>query len=350
MAQAVLEFIELTKFYGSVQAVREIGLAIAPGEFFTLLGPSGCGKTTTLRLVAGLEEPDNGEIRLNGNPIVSPKRGIFLPPDKRNMGMVFQSYAIWPHLTVFENVAFPLRVRREPAGVIRERVAEALELVGLRGLEGRVATELSGGQQQRVALARALVYTPILLLLDEPLSNLDAKLREQMRFELRSLQRRLKLPVLYVTHDQTEAMTISDRIAVMHQGRLEQVGTPDEVYEMPATPFVGDFLGRTIVLEGTVKKDEKGNWIELLDGSGHLFGSNSGWARFAEGEQVRIISRPEDVEIMPMGEVGPNHAIARIEEVAYLGDHFEYNVSSGGRSFVLPAGKKSVIQSARRSI
>jgi len=338
MAAAVLEFSGVTKRFGSQAAVDRVSFTVAPGELFTLLGPSGCGKTTTLRLVAGLEQPDEGEIFLNGEPVASPQRGFFLAPDKRRMGMVFQSYAIWPHLTVFENVAFPLKVRREPTQVVRKRVSEALELVGLGGLEERGATALSGGQQQRVALARALVYTPTVLLLDEPLSNLDAKLREQMRFELRSLQRRLKLSVLYVTHDQSEAMTLSDRIAVVHQGRLEQVGTPSEVYERPATPFVGDFLGRTVVLEGTVRCAGDGRWIELLHGTGRLLMRND--HHFSEGDKVRIISRPEDIEICPAGDTVPNRVAAKVEEVAYLGDHFEYSVSAGGRSFVLAAGKR----------
>jgi len=340
MAQAVLEFSAVGRRFGSVLAVDRVSFTVARGELFTLLGPSGCGKTTTLRLVAGLEEPDEGEILLNGLVIASRKRGLFLPPEKRQMGMVFQSYAIWPHLTVFENVAFPLRVRGEAHQVIERRVSEALSLVGLTGLEGRGATELSGGQQQRVALARALVYTPTVLLLDEPLSNLDAKLREQMRFELRSLQRRLGLAVLYVTHDQAEAMTLSDRIAVMHQGRLEQVGTPAEVYEKPQSPFVGDFLGRTVILEGRLTRGAEGNQIDLLHGSGRLRMRNHRPGDFTEGGRVRIISRPEDIEILPMGELSPNQVVARVEEVAYLGDHFEYSVSLGGRSFVLAAGKR----------
>ncbi len=340
MAQAVIEFVEVTKRFGTALAVDRMSFVVARGELFTLLGPSGCGKTTTLRLIAGLEEPDEGEILLNGTPIASPKRGIFVPPDKRQMGMVFQSYAIWPHLTVFENVAFPLRVRREPAPVIRKQVLEVIELVGLQGLEERGATELSGGQQQRVALARALVYTPAILLLDEPLSNLDAKLREQMRFELRSLQRRLNLSVLYVTHDQIEAMTLSDRVAVVHRGGLEQVGTPTEIYERPQTSFVGDFLGRTVTLLGRVRRDEEGAWVDLPNGSGRLFLKNDYSGKFTEGGQVRILSRPEDIDILPTGELCPNQVKAEVEEVAYLGDHLEYSVNAGGRSFVLSAGKK----------
>lgn len=344
MAQAVLQFSEVSKRYGEVQAVDHISFTVNSGELFTLLGPSGCGKTTTLRLVAGLEEPEEGEILLNGQPVASPKRGSFVPPDKRDMGMVFQSYAIWPHLTVFENVAFPLKVRREPVKAIRKRVSEALELVGLSGLEDRGATQLSGGQQQRVALARALVYTPAILLLDEPLSNLDAKLREQMRFELRSLQRRLHLSVLYVTHDQTEAMTLSDRIAVIHRGRLEQVGTPAEVYEQPASAFVGDFLGRTVVLEGKARREAGRGWIDLVHGGDRLALGEDHSGHFIDGAQVRIISRPEDIDILPMGGIGVNQAVAKIDEVAYLGDHIEYSVSAGGRSFVLSAGKKERYQ------
>jgi ABC-type Fe3+/spermidine/putrescine transport system ATPase subunit len=340
MDQAVLEFSEVTKRYGEVVAVDRVSFSVRHGEFFTLLGPSGCGKTTTLRLVAGLEEPDDGMILFKGQPIAAPRQGIFTPPDKRNLGMVFQSYAIWPHLTVFENVAFPLKVRREAAGLTRKRVLEALDLVGLAGLEERGATQLSGGQQQRVALARALVYTPAILLLDEPLSNLDAKLREQMRFELRALQRRLNLSVLYVTHDQTEAMTLSDRIAVVHGGRLEQVANPVDVYEKPATSFVGEFLGRTVTLEGRVKREGTQGWIDILQGVGRIVVAEDHRGDLQEGEQVRVITRPEDIDLLPMGELAMNQVEAKVEEVAYLGDHIEYSVKTGGRSFVVSAGKR----------
>ena len=250
MGQAVLEFRAVVKRFQSVNAVDGISFSLQAGEIFTLLGPSGCGKTTTLRLAAGLEEPDGGEVLINNVTVAAPARGLFAPPEKRQLGMVFQSYAIWPHLSVFENVAFPLRVRKESADAVRQRVLQALDVVGLGGLAERGATQLSGGQQQRVALARALVYQPAILLLDEPLSNLDAKLREQMRVEIRALQRKLNLTVLYVTHDQAEAMTLSDRIAVVNRGRFEQVGTPEEVYEKPATVFVAEFLGHTVSFEG----------------------------------------------------------------------------------------------------
>jgi iron(III) transport system ATP-binding protein len=341
MAQSVLEFRDVTKYFGSNPAVDRVSFSIETGEIFTLLGPSGCGKTTTLRLVAGLEEPDGGEIRVNGEPVAAPGQGVFIAPDKRQMGMVFQSYAIWPHLTVFENVAFPLRVRRESAVTIRQRVRQALETVGLAGLDNRGATALSGGQQQRVALARALVYAPSILLLDEPLSNLDAKLREQMRFEIRALQRKLQLTLLYVTHDQTEAMTLSDRIAVVNHGRFEQVGTPVEVYEHPATAFVGEFLGRTVVLEGRVVNIGQSTCIHLSQESGRLFVTSSLCEGFQNGDQVRIISRPEDIAILPAGEVGLNQVVATVDEVAYLGDRFEYNVSAAGRCFLLSTAKKA---------
>ncbi len=219
-------------------------LDVRRGEVFTLLGPSGCGKTTTLRLVAGLERPDGGEITLRGRVVASAPRRVFVAPNRRNLGMVFQSYAIWPHMTVFENVAYPLTLRGlGRGGDPRSRVARVLDLVGLAGMEARSATLLSGGQMQRLALCRALVYEPDLLLLDEPFSNLDAKLREQMRLELRVLQRRLGITVLFVTHDQIEALSLSDRIAVMRQGRVEQVGPPRSLYEQPASAFVRDFLG-----------------------------------------------------------------------------------------------------------
>ena len=229
-------------------------LEVRRGEVFTLLGPSGCGKTTTLRLVAGLERPDAGEITLRGRIVASVPRRVFLAPNLRNLGMVFQSYAIWPHMTVFENIAYPLTLRGVKRGVIRDKVERVLGLVGLEGLEARAATLLSGGQMQRLALCRALVYEPDLLLLDEPFSNLDAKLREQMRIELKLLQRRLGITVLFVTHDQIEALSLSDRIAVMQRGRVEQVGPPRSLYEHPASAFVRDFLGQTVILPGRVAK------------------------------------------------------------------------------------------------
>src|SRR5437870_7653762 len=228
----------LVEMFGTVTAVNDLSFEAKAGEFLTLLGPSGCGKTTTLRLVAGLERPDRGEVQVGGRLLSSANSGLFVPPERRGMGMVFQSYAIWPHMTVFENVAFPLQEMRVPRPEIRQRVRAMLETVGLGGLEDRPAPMLSGGQQQRVALARALVFNPEVLLLDEPLSNLDARLREEMRFELRDMQARLGITSIFVTHDQAEAMTLSHHIIVMNAGRLEQHGTPEDVYRRPRTQFV----------------------------------------------------------------------------------------------------------------
>jgi ABC-type Fe3+/spermidine/putrescine transport system ATPase subunit len=233
-----------------------------------------------------------------------------------------------------------LRVRRESAGIVRQRVDHALQVVGLGGLADRGATELSGGQQQRVALARALVYEPAILLLDEPLSNLDAKLREQMRVEIRALQRKLGLTVLYVTHDQAEAMTLSDRIAVVNRGRFEQIGNPEEVYEKPATPFVAEFLGRTVSIEGKVAKNHAHCWIEFPQGAGRSSLSIVVGETLTDGATVRVITRPEDIEILEAGGLAPNQLAAKIEEVAYLGDRFEYHVQTGGASFVVSAPKK----------
>jgi ABC-type Fe3+/spermidine/putrescine transport system ATPase subunit len=338
VSDALLEVSNVVKRYANTAVVDGISFTVARGEFFTLLGPSGCGKTTTLRLLAGLETPDEGEIVLDGRCLSAPGRGVLVPTDKRGIGMVFQSYAIWPHLTVFENVAFPLRVRRAPRPVIKDRVSEALRLVGLDGLEQRGATELSGGQQQRVALARAIVYTPALLLLDEPLSNLDVKLREQMRSELHSLHRRLNLAIVYVTHDQAEALAMSDRIAVVNQGRLEQVGRPAEVYERPRTRFVGDFLGRTVIVKGIFRSDASRSWVDV---QGHGRVTIPSGQKFRDGEGVRILSRPEDVTLLPLGEVGPNQVVGKIEHVAYMGDHLEYTIAAAERTLVLTAPKKA---------
>src|ERR1043166_7198305 len=340
MAQPVLEFHDVSKSFQRVAAVDRVSFSIDAGEIFTLLGPSGCGKTPTLRLVAGLEEPDAGEILVNGRPLATPRRGIFVAPDKRQMGMVFQSYAIWPHLTVFENVAFPLRVRNEPPAAIIKRVLAALETVGLSGLDERGATALSGGQQQRVALARALVYEPSILLLDEPLSNLDAKLREQMRLEIRALQQNLKLTVLYVTHDQAEAMTLSDRIAVVHNGRFEQVGTPAEIYETPATPFVAEFLGRTVSFEGKLNKNHSSCWIDLIGDRARILLKQELVLAFNAGQSIRLLTRPEDIEILPAGVLEENQLPAKIEQIASFCGHFVYHFLVAGVSFVLSATKK----------
>ncbi len=345
--KVMLELRDVVKCYGDVSAVAGVSFSVHVGEVFTLLGPSGCGKSTTLRLVAGLEDPDDGEIALDGRAIASPRQGIFVPPERRNMGMVFQSYAIWPHFTVFENVAFPLRVRRWPRQRIRERVHETLEVVGLSGLEDRPSTMLSGGQQQRVALARALAYNPELLLLDEPLSNLDAKLREQMRLELKRIQRQLGIAMLFVTHDQAEAMTLSDRVAVMDRGRIEQIGAPSEVYERPASPFVRDFLGRAVVLRGTVRRTLDGSFVTLDEESDRvLWLAEQALDGLADGTPVLVSCRPEDAwlegaQADDSRSLTPNRVPVRVEEVSYLGERVEYAVSApGGQSFLVYGGRR----------
>src|SRR5438067_7033773 len=261
---AVLIVKELYTVYASdrgppVRAVQNVSFEVPEGKLFTLLGPSGCGKTTTLRSIAGLEKPTAGEIEVGARVVYSSDRGIFVAPNKRNFGMVFQSYAIWPHMNVFQNVAFPLEVRKLGKRDIREKVMRVLQAVQLDHLVDREATKLSGGQQQRLALARALVVEPQLLLLDEPLSNLDAKLRDRMRTELKRLQRELNLTTIYVTHDQSEALALSHEIAVMNEGRVVQIGTPREIYETPKNQFVADFVGSTNFIGGTVTSVDGGS-------------------------------------------------------------------------------------------
>ena len=244
-----------------VKAAQNVSFEVPEGKLFTLLGPSGCGKTTTLRSIAGLEKPTSGEIEVGGRVVYSSGKGIFVAPNRRNFGMVFQSYAIWPHMNVFQNVAFPLEVRKLPRKEIRDRVMRVLGAVALDHLVDRDATKLSGGQQQRLALARALVMEPQLLLLDEPLSNLDAKLRDRMRFELKRLQREFSLTTVYVTHDQSEALALSHEIAVMNEGHVMQIGSPREIYEQPANQFVADFVGTTNFIAGTVTALDGGRCV-----------------------------------------------------------------------------------------
>ena len=235
---------DVSKSYGSRSILNNLSLTIKKGECFTLLGPSGCGKTVLLRLIAGFESPDAGRIYLDDTLVTDPAAQVEVPPENRGIGLVFQDYAVWPHMTVFDNVGYPLKIAKRPKEEIRERVMEMVEIVGMKGLEKRLPSELSGGQQQRVALARALVGKPALLLLDEPLSNLDANLREEMRFEIKELQRKLNVTVLYVTHDQEIGLAISDRVAIMDEaGAIQQIGTPWEIFEQPVNPFVFNFMG-----------------------------------------------------------------------------------------------------------
>ncbi|MGH2933034.1 MAG: ABC transporter ATP-binding protein [Gaiellaceae bacterium] len=320
---------------GRVRAVDDVSLEVEEGELFTLLGPSGCGKTTTLRSIAGLERPDQGEIVLDGRVLFSSDRSIRVPANERGLGMVFQSYAIWPHMDVYSNVAFPLRVlprkRRPGSKETRERVERALAVVQLDQLASRRATDLSGGQQQRLALARALVMEPPLLLLDEPLSNLDAKLREDMRFELKRLQRDLGITGIYVTHDQVEALAMSNRVAVMRDGKIEQVGKPREVYESPRSRFVADFIGTSNFFDGTV---------QARDGAVYVVATEAGVLRvpsdrdFAVGAAVVVSARPEHVTLEVSASANgdrPNVWRGRVATRAFLGESVDHLVQVGTR-------------------
>lgn len=308
---------------GEVMAVDHVQIEIEQGELVTLLGPSGCGKTTTLRLIAGFEFPTQGIIRLDGEVINDE------PPHKRDMSMVFQSYAIFPHLSVFENTAYGLNVMRLPREVIRERVARVLELVELTGLENRAPNQLSGGQQQRVALARALIMEPKVLLMDEPLSNLDAKLREQMRTEIRRIQKRLAITSVYVTHDQVEAMTLSDRIVIMNEGRIEQIGSPTEIYRHPQTRFVADFIGRANFVEGVVRDQRNGQLV--LDALDTVLTVEAPDRGVSVGATATLVIRPEMVEID--SDQGQVEGIVR--RATYLGNVIEYDIEVAGQLLAL---------------
>jgi iron(III) transport system ATP-binding protein len=309
----------LTKRFGELAAVDDVTLEIADREFVTLLGPSGCGKTTLLRLIAGFTAPDAGTIAVDGRVLSTP--GTVVPPERRGMGMVFQNYAIWPHKTVYENVAFGLEVRKIARAQARARVGRVLEAVNLAGFERRYPSQLSGGQQQRVALARSLVVEPSILLLDEPLSNLDAKLRERMRWELKDLQRRTGITFVYVTHDQSEAMALSDRIAVMHGGRLQQCGPPREVYARPANRTVADFMGLVNVLPARVAR-AAGDESALALGGATLAVPLPANAR--DGQAVQVAIRPENVRLTPLSDAvagtPPDTMSAKVVEVTFLGN------------------------------
>jgi iron(III) transport system ATP-binding protein len=310
---------------GGVAAVDHISFEVPDGELLVLLGPSGCGKTTTLRMIAGLEEPDDGQIWLGNRAVSDVRKNVFVPTEKRNIGMVFQSYAIWPHMTVFENVAYPLRVRRTSRATINEKVQRTLELVGLEGLERRSATQLSGGQQQRVALARAIVFEPKLLLLDEPLSNLDAKLRVHMRTELKHLQQQTGITSIFVTHDQAESMALADRIIVMNRGHIEQVGSPTDIYERPSSRFVSEFVGSINVLPALVT-GVSGAHVTLRHGARDLVCMASGGRTFTDGQQVWISIRPEKLTFVNQRNGGKNVWEGQVASMAYYGDHREYEV------------------------
>jgi iron(III) transport system ATP-binding protein len=307
-----------------VAAVDDVSLTVEPGELLTLLGPSGCGKTTTLRMVAGFEQPDSGRVLIDEQDVTG------LMVYRRSIGFVFQNYALFPHLTVFENVAYGLRVKRLAAGAIRERVERVLALVGLPGYERRFPNQLSGGEQQRVAVARAVVVEPRLLLFDEPLSNLDAKLRVQMREELSRLQRQLAITTIYVTHDQEEAMAISDRIAVMHAGRVAQVGTAHDLYRAPRSVFVAQFIGRVNLLPARVLRADAGGAVVALWGREVTVPADE---PVAAGQSVSLVLRPESVALLSERAVVPAQEFAIAGVVrgrTFLGEKVEYAVEVGG--------------------
>lgn len=327
----MVEIDHLFKHFGSEMAVKDVNLTVAEGEFVTLLGPSGCGKTTTLRCIAGLERPDGGEIRIGGDTVASAERGIYLNPEDRNIGMVFQSYAVWPHMTVFDNVAYGLRVRRASSADIEKKTMRALDLVGLTDFARRYATKLSGGQRQRVALARAIVYEPRVVLFDEPLSNLDAKLREQMRDELVRLQKEVGITSVYVTHDQSEALVMSDRVVVMDKAVIQQIGDPRTIYSEPANTFVAGFIGVANLMEGKLLSSN-GATCEVEIGSGGrepLRVKARSNAKAAVGGHVFINIRPEDLSLhvtKPGGESEDNLISGEVIDTVYLGNFLDCQV------------------------
>src|SRR5436190_918286 len=320
----------LVKQFGEQRALDDVSFDVADGELFTLLGPSGCGKSTTLMSIAGFQNPEEGRIAVGGDVFFDAGRRISVPAERRNLGIVFQSYAVWPHMTVFSNLAFPLRVRKTKRSAIRSRVLEVLELVEMAPYADRYPHQLSGGQQQRVALARALVYSPSVLLLDEPFSNLDAKLRERARAWVKELQHRLGLTTVFVTHDQDEALSMSDRVAVMSAGEVQQIGAPEEIYRRPRNRFVAEFVGRVNLVSGQVAAWERGRVALELDGGRKL------WIDSEHAPPPRsrltVAVRPEALRVEP-GETstlnGGNTLDALVQSVAFLGDHYQYELEAG---------------------
>jgi iron(III) transport system ATP-binding protein len=321
----------LVMSFGAVQAVRGIGFDVAPGSTVTLLGPSGCGKTTTLRCIAGLELPTAGRITVGDQLVYDGETGVFIEPERRNIGMVFQSYAIWPHMTVGGNVAFPLTISGVGKREAHERTRTVLDLVGLGELEGRSAADLSGGQQQRVALARALVHEPRVVLFDEPLSNLDANLRERMRTELQLLQTRLGFTAIFVTHDQEEALSLSDHIVIMNKGLIEQTGTPQEIFRNPATAFTARFLGYSNAFQGRIAVVGDDGIVRVDLGEGRCLAAR--WRSTASprhGENCTIAFRADRVVLKPAhNPAGENALTGVVETAAFLGTCFDYTITAG---------------------
>ena len=322
-----LELVNVSKLFGDVKAVDTVSLGIEHGEFLTLLGPSGSGKTTTLNMIAGFEIPSRGDILLENEDITT------VAPNNRGIGMVFQNYALFPHMTVSDNIAFPLKMRKTPGAKIRRAIIEALELVKLPGFEGRYPHQLSGGQQQRIALARAIVFKPKILLMDEPLGALDKKLRDHMRLEIKHLQESLDITVIYVTHDQEEALTMSDRIAIMNDGKIIQLDTPVQLYESPASLFVADFIGESNFLDGKVA-EAQGDTIAVVTEEGlKVWVKKMG--QLDSGEAVSVAVRPEKIQILSNETDDRNDIInrftGRIEEIVYVGEAriYRINLASG---------------------
>lgn len=313
---------DVTKKFGNTTAVDHVNLEIEKGEVFSILGPSGCGKTTTLRIIAGLVNPDAGRVYVRSEDITD------IPPEKRNLAMVFQDYALWPHMTVFDNIAFGLKLRKKSGEEIRKVVKQVLELVQLEGFEARYPTQLSGGQQQRVALARALALNPQAILFDEPLSNLDAKLREGLRYELKTLLKNLDITAVYVTHDQLEAFTISDRIAVMANGRIIQVGSPKEIYREPINSFVATFIGESSIIEAKILDSSDEIAILEVNGGSQITSKKPKNKQFRPGQNVYLVLRPETMRIAKTTD--KNAVKCMITKKTYLGDRIEYTLSFGG--------------------
>ena len=323
----------LEKYFGEgderVHVLKGVSLDIPEGSLYTFLGPSGCGKTTTLRCVAGLERPDSGYIDIDQKTVYRAPGGAYVPPNHRPIGMVFQSYAIWPHMTVAQNVGYPLTIQRRSRTEIRDRVKEVLKIVGLAGLEDRPAPKLSGGQQQRVAFARALINEPKVMLLDEPLSNLDAKLREQMRFEIKALQRRVNITTIYVTHDQGEALAISDQIAVMHGGKLIEVGEPHQLYAKPKRKFTATFLGLTNLINGKVtRKGSDSDLSQLETKFGTLLFAPA--VPFEIGSEVVVSIRPENVTVAKEAPASAENVVeGTLHDAVFMGDAYHCQVAVG---------------------
>jgi putative spermidine/putrescine transport system ATP-binding protein len=328
MREPFLHFDKVTKSFGVMTVVDNLDLSIAKGEFVSLLGPSGSGKTTLLMMLAGFESPSSGAISVGG------KRVDALPPHRRNMGVVFQNYALFPHMSVAENVSFPLKMRGASRREIVERVNKALDMVQLGAFHERRPIQLSGGQQQRVALARALVFEPEVVLMDEPLGALDKKLREQMQMDIRDIHRRLGLTIVFVTHDQTEALTMSDRIAIFNHGKIEQIGGPSDIYDRPRTQFVAEFIGETNLFSGSVTSYDDGLLTVALGGGQDIrVASPTG---MEPGKQVKVSVRPERIELGTSSQ-GQNRLIAQIRDIVYHGDHLQVQIDAGGQSVLVKA-------------